>query len=50
MGDEGIYLTFLKEQFHDIIDVQLGMTGFDGGGWFRIASREAPTSLTQRNN
>jgi hypothetical protein len=24
-----------------------GMTGFDGGGWSRIASREVPTSLTQ---
>jgi len=21
-----------------------GMTGFDGGGWSRIASREVPTS------
>ena len=25
------------------------MTGFDGGGWSRIASREAPTSENQRN-
>jgi len=25
-----------------------GMKGFDGRGWFRNASREAPTSLTQR--
>jgi hypothetical protein len=24
------------------------MTGFDGGGWSRTASREAPISLTQR--
>jgi hypothetical protein len=23
------------------------MTGFDGRGWSRIASREVPTSLTQ---
>jgi hypothetical protein len=27
----------------------LGMIGFDGGGWSRIASREAPTSLNQCN-
>ena len=25
----------------------MGMTGFDGGGWSRIASREVPTSLNQ---
>ena len=24
-----------------------GMTGFDGGGWSRIASREVPTSKNQ---
>ena len=24
------------------------MTGFDGRGWPRIASREAPTSVNQR--
>ena len=24
-----------------------GMTGFDGGGWSRIASREVPNSLNQ---
>ncbi len=26
----------------------LGMIGFDGGGWHRIASREAPNSINQR--
>jgi len=25
----------------------MGMTGFDGRGWSRNASREAPTSLNQ---
>ncbi|GIK09474.1 MAG: hypothetical protein BroJett001_15400 [Chloroflexota bacterium] len=30
-------------------DALPGMTGFDGGGWSRNASREAPISLTQRN-
>jgi hypothetical protein len=28
--------------------VSTGMTGFDGRGWPRIASREAPTSRNQR--
>ena len=26
----------------------MGMIGFDGGGWHRTASREAPNSLNQR--
>ncbi len=30
--------------------IDLGMTGFDGRGWYRIASREAPTSRNQRKN
>ena len=25
----------------------MGMTGFDGGGWSRIASREVPNSKNQ---
>ena len=25
-----------------------GMTGFDGGGWSQVASREAPNPKTQR--
>jgi len=32
----------------DIIIMHSGMTGFDEWGWFRIASREAPTSKNQR--
>ena len=32
------------------IKYQLGMTGFDGGGWSQVASREAPTPQTQRKN
>jgi len=28
----------------------MGMTGFDGGGWSRIASREVPNSKNPHNN
>lgn len=30
--------------FYDIMPLYLGMTGFDGGGQNRTASREAPSS------
>ncbi len=32
-----------------VLYLHTGMIGFDGGGWLRTASREAPTSLNQRN-
>jgi len=35
-----------QNEKHGIIQ-KLGMTGFDGGGWPRIASREVPTSINQ---
>jgi hypothetical protein len=49
------YLIFIGLELHqicprnryDIIPL-LGMTGFDGRAWPRIASREAPFSLNQR--
>jgi len=38
-----------QNEKHGIIQ-KLGMTGFDGGGWPRIASREVPTSINQHKN
>ena len=32
---------------YDIIKSYLGMIGFDGGGWSRMASREVPISKNQ---
>ena len=41
-----IYQIFCRE--FDYNHSATGMTGFDGRGWSRIASREAPTSRNQR--
>ena len=36
-----ILLSFTKTMYNN---KDSGMTGFDGGGWSRMASREVPTS------